>query len=208
MVEPAKAEFARFLGRLTTGKMLILTVGIAPADTSCAKPWASVILQEDRIVVKIGSELGDKTDQYVAAVGVAAALSRAHPREVEEQKLAPRRVTYPMEASEFMDRVKTGQQHMLPPGDEHLRSSVAQSCEIRASRAEFKLYNYEEALEVGKWIQLAQTAALDSRPYVLEDGPELPKGPGHDADIGGEVREGMYAEGCTSLRGARMSGAI
>jgi hypothetical protein len=59
-------------------------------------------------------------------------LSWTHPREVEEQKLAPRTVIYPMEASEFMDRVKAGQQHMLPPNYEQLGASVAQMCDICA----------------------------------------------------------------------------
>jgi hypothetical protein len=35
---------------------------------------------------------------------------------------------------------------------EQLGASVAQSCEIRASRAEFKLYNYAEALEVAPMV--------------------------------------------------------
>jgi hypothetical protein len=54
---------------------------------------------------------------------------------------------------------------------------VDQSCEIRASRAEFNLYDYEEALEVGpmvgKLIQLAPTAAMGSHTYVLEDPVKL-----------------------------------
>jgi hypothetical protein len=114
------------------------------------------MLQEDRRMMRTGSELADKTDQYVASVAVSDALSWIHTREVEEQKLAQRTVIYTMETSEFMDLVKAGQQHMLPRDYEHLGASVAQLCEIRASRTEFKLYNYEEALEVdpmvGKWI--------------------------------------------------------
>jgi hypothetical protein len=51
-----------------------------------------------------------------------------------------------MEAPEFMDLVKAGQQHTLPPDYEQIGASVAQMRGIRASRAEFKLYNYEEAL--------------------------------------------------------------
>jgi hypothetical protein len=60
--------------------------------------------------------------------------------------------------------------------------------------------------EVGKWIQLAQTAALGSHPYVLEDGPELPKIPGRHADEGGEVLEVMYADGYTSIDQAGIQG--
>jgi hypothetical protein len=190
MVEPVKAKLSRFLGHFTTNEMLILTVGIASANTSCVKPWASVMLQEDQRVVRTGSELGDKTDQYVAAV------SWTHPLEDEEQKLAPRTVIYPMESSEFMDLVKAGQQHTLPPEYEELGASVSQSCDILGSRAEFKLYNYEEALKVdsmvGKWIQLAQTAALGSHQYVLEDRPDLPKYPDPTRTL-----EGKLDKGCT-----------
>jgi hypothetical protein len=212
IVEPAKAKFPKFLGHFTTSERLVATVGIAPADTSCQKPWASVMMQEDRGMVRTGSETGDKADQYVASVDFSAALSRIHPREVEEQKLAPRTVIYPMEAVEFMVVVKAGQQDTLPLDYLHVGSTVAQTCDIRAYRAELTLYNYEEALEVdamvAKWIQLVQTPALGAHPYILEDGPELPKVPGTHADDGGEVLEGMYAERCTSLRDARISGEI
>jgi hypothetical protein len=82
-------------------------------------------------------------------------------------------------------------------------------CDIRAFRAEFNLYNYEEALGVdllvGKWIQLVHNAALGSHPYILEDGPELPKVPEPHVDVGGEVLEVMYAEGCTSIRDVRIT---
>jgi hypothetical protein len=71
--------------------------------------------------------------------------------------------------------------------------------------------NYEEALQpevfrLTKWIQLAQVAALGSHLYILEDGPELPKVAGSHADPGGEVLEGMYAEGRTSADQSRIRG--
>jgi hypothetical protein len=53
-----------------------------------------------------------------------------------------------MEASDFMDLIEAGQQRMLLPEFEQVGASVAQSCDIRASRAAFKLHNYEEALQV------------------------------------------------------------
>jgi hypothetical protein len=84
--------------------------------------------------VRKGTELGDKTDQYLAAVAILNALSRTHPREEEEKKITPRTLIYPIEASEFMGLVKTGQ-HMLPRDYEHLGAAVAQECEIGASRA-------------------------------------------------------------------------
>jgi hypothetical protein len=113
-----------------------------------------------------------------------------------------------MEAAEFMDLVKSGRQHMLPPGDEQIGASVAELCAVRASHADLKLFNYEKAIQVdpvvGKWTRLAQRAAAGSHPYVIEDGPELPKIPGPHTDEGGEVLEGMYTDGCTSLRDTRI----
>jgi hypothetical protein len=74
------------------------------------------------------------------------------------KKLAPRTVIYPMEASEFMDPVKTGHRDMLQPDFQQIGASVVQMCDIRASRAGFNLCNHE-ALKVdplvGKWIRLA-----------------------------------------------------
>jgi hypothetical protein len=46
-----------------------------------------------------------------------------------------------------------------------------------------------------KTSDLSQIASLGSHPYILEDGPQLPKEFGPHADPGGEVLEGMYAEG-------------
>jgi hypothetical protein len=60
----------------------------------------------------------------------------------------------------------------------------------RASYAEPRLSNYEEALKVdpavAKWIQFAQIAPLGSYPFILEDGPERPKGHGPHAEDGGK----------------------
>jgi hypothetical protein len=52
---------------------------------------------------------------------------------------------------------------------------------------------------------LAQTAALDSHPYILEDGRQLPKVSGSHADGGEEVLGGMYAEGCRSIEESRIT---
>jgi hypothetical protein len=66
-------------------------------------------------MVKTGSELADKYDQYVAVDALSETLSWIHPREIEAEKLAPRTVIYPVEAAGFMHLVKAGHQHMLPP---------------------------------------------------------------------------------------------
>jgi hypothetical protein len=54
---------------------------------------------------------------------------------------------------------------------------------------------------------MAQTASLGSHPYVLEDRSELPKILGPHANKGGEVLEGMSADGCTSIDQAKISGS-
>jgi hypothetical protein len=107
-----------------------------------------------------------------------------------------------------MDLVKSGRQRMLPPNYEHIGFQTARVCAARASHPDLKLCNCVEALEadsaVGKWIQLAQTAALGFHPYILEDGPEIPTVGGPHAEEGGEILEGMYAEGCTSIEDSRL----
>jgi hypothetical protein len=65
---------------------------------------------------------------------------------------------------------------------------TANMCAARAQYAELRLYSYKGALQsdpmTAKWIQLAQIAALGSDPYILEDGPELPKTGELHADSG------------------------
>jgi hypothetical protein len=39
---------------------------------------------------------------------------------------------------------------------------------------------------------------------ILEDDPELPKVPGPHADVGEELLEGVFTEGCSSLRDSRV----
>jgi hypothetical protein len=43
-----------------------------------------------------------------------------------------------------------------------------------------------------------------SQTHILEDGPELPKSSGPHAEEGGEVLEGMYAQGCTTIEESRI----
>jgi hypothetical protein len=75
---------------------------------------------------------------------------------------------------------------------------------------DFKMFSHEEALGtdpiVASWIQFAQNAALDAHTYVLEDGPELPKRLGPHVEEGGEILEGMYAQGCATIEESRMRG--
>jgi hypothetical protein len=59
---------------------------------------------------------------------------------------------------------------------------------------------------VAKWILFAQNAALDSNTYIFEDGPELSKSSRPHGDEGGEVLEGMYRQGCTTIEESRIRG--
>jgi hypothetical protein len=60
--------------------------------------------------------------------------------------------------------------------------------------------SYEEALAtnpiVASWISFAQNAALGSHTYIAVSGPH--------ADEGGEILEGMYAQGCTNIEDSRI----
>jgi hypothetical protein len=59
---------------------------------------------------------------------------------------------------------------------------------------------------IDSWMLLAQNAALGARTFVCEAGQILPKEKGHHAEVGGEVLEGMYTHGCSSIEDARISG--
>jgi hypothetical protein len=78
------------------------------------------------------------------------------------------------------------------------------------SNIALKLTSYEEALAtdriVASWISFAQNAALGAHTYILEDGSWLIAVYGPHADEGGEVLEGMYAQGCTSIEDSRIRG--
>jgi hypothetical protein len=69
---------------------------------------------------------------------------------------------------------------------------------------------YEEELAtdpiVASWISFAQNGALGSHTYILEDRPWLLAVSGPYADEGGEILEGMYAQGCTSIEDSRIRG--
>jgi hypothetical protein len=70
--------------------------------------------------------------------------------------------------------------------------------------------SYEEALAtvpiVASWISFAQNTALGSHTYILEDGPWLIAVSGTHADEGGEILEGIYAQGFTSIEDSRIRG--
>jgi hypothetical protein len=47
-----------------------------------------------------------------------------------------------MEAAEFMDRVKSGRQRMIPLDYEQIGAVTAEVCAKRASLADLKIFNY------------------------------------------------------------------
>jgi hypothetical protein len=111
----------------------------------------------------------------------------------------PRTVVYPMEIADLMSLVKSGQQHTLLVEHEQVGAEIAR---LSAGWAK-NPYSYEETLQlesnVARWVPIAQSAALSSHKYILEDGPELPKVPGPNAEEGGKILEGMYVNRSTSL---------
>jgi hypothetical protein len=52
----------------------------------------------------------------------------------------------------------------------------------------------------------AQNAAPGSHTDILEDGPWLIAVSGPHTDEGGEILEGMYAQGCTTIEDSRIRG--
>jgi hypothetical protein len=54
---------------------------------------------------------------------------------------------------------------------------------------------------------VAESGALSAHGFICEDGPELPeKEEQESAQEGGDVLEGIYAEGCQSIAQANISG--
>jgi hypothetical protein len=69
---------------------------------------------------------------------------------------------------------------------------------------DFQVLSYHEVLGT-TWMILARNSALGPHALVLENGPELPKEPGPDAEEGGEVLHGVYAGSCATLEESRIS---
>jgi hypothetical protein len=79
--EPAKAKFMDFLGKFALEEMLVITLGLAPAESGCLKPWAAAFLREDRTMMFTGQETAGKPSQQVVIAALAEALAWEHPRE-------------------------------------------------------------------------------------------------------------------------------
>jgi hypothetical protein len=104
-----------------------------------------------------------------------------------------------MEIADIMYKIRNRQSNLIPDDLAGVSGDIA-----------VMITAWEEALTtdpvVASWIQSAQNAALGAHMYILDDGPELPKGFGPYAEEGGEVLEGMYAQGCTRIEEAKTQG--
>jgi hypothetical protein len=115
-----------------------------------------------------------------------------------------------MDVADLMDMIKAGHTNLIPYDLARICGDTAVLTSAWESNISLKLMSYEEALATdpiaASWISFAQNAALGSHTYILEDGPRLLAVPGQHADEGGEILEGMYAQGCTSIEDSRIRG--
>jgi hypothetical protein len=113
-----------------------------------------------------------------------------------------------MEVADLIDKIRTGHSNLITDDFAGACRNIAVLMSSLERNIDFKMPSYEEALAadpiVAAWILFAQNAALSAHKYVLEDGPELPKSPDPRAEEGGEVLEGMYAQGCMPIEESRI----
>jgi hypothetical protein len=109
-----------------------------------------------------------------------------------------------------MDAVKAGRWNMFPVEQELMGQDIAAQKARRGRKGPLVCIGYDEAHRsipgLGQWIKLAENAALLAHAYILEDGSILPKEQLPHAQKGGNVLEGMYAQGCTTLDQAMIKG--
>jgi hypothetical protein len=75
------------------------------------------------------------------------------------------------------------------PSEKHERQSQIERHSLISSASRQLNPNVES------WMILAESAALGPRTFIGEDGPVLPKEPDPRAEKGGELLQGMYAQG-------------
>jgi hypothetical protein len=112
-----------------------------------------------------------------------------------------------VEIADLIHDIRNGQSNLIPDDLARVWGDIAVMISAWERNVDFKLYSYEEAFaldsNVASWIQFAENAALGSHAYILEDGPELPKSSGPHAEDGGEILDGMHAQGCTTIEDSR-----
>jgi hypothetical protein len=85
---------------------------------------------------------------------------------------------------------------------------VSSLCEGWKRNVIISWLSYDEARQldpnVDSRMLLAENAALSAHPFICEDGPEIPNAHGPYAEVGGQILERMYAQGCSSLQDSRI----
>jgi hypothetical protein len=176
----------------------------------CFKLWDVLFVQEDRKTALPREDFPEMLEQKLALSAFLSVLTWEHPRKgtLGPRLWAPRAFICPMEIADIMDRIKIGRQNALPPELDLRSQKIAGHYDDWARNVGFKPYSHEEALQldsaVAHWISFAKNAALGAHTHILEDGPELPRVLRPHAEVGGEVLEGTYTEGCSSLRDSRI----
>jgi hypothetical protein len=158
-----------------------------------------------------GREVAEKTREQTALAGLLAALRWEHPKEraTDPIQWAARLIIYPEEAERVVEKALSGKWHTLPADLELIAQEIASLSSGWARNVSFSMLRYEEARNqdprVDSWMVLAVNAALSAHEFICEDGLELPEEKEQEAaQEGGEVLEGMYAQGCKSLDQARI----
>jgi hypothetical protein len=116
---------------------------------------------------------------------------------------APRVIACHMEIDGIMPAVKLGRRHTLSPEMEGIVGEISALSAEWTRNVRVALLVLEEVYQMAG-IQPTQNAALGARTLILEDGPELIKAQGPHAEKGGEMSEGMHAQGCSLLESAKI----
>jgi hypothetical protein len=152
------------------------------------------------------------TRQHTAICGLLTALGWEHPSEKDPDHVlwAPRTIIYPVDTADLIPKIRTGHSNLIPDDRAGVRGDIGVLISAWERNVDFKMFSHEEALAtdpiIASWILFAQNGALGAHTYILEDGPELPKSSGPGAPEGGEVLEGMSAQGCTTIEESRIHG--
>jgi hypothetical protein len=130
-VEPANAKFVGFLGQFSKEETVIITLGLARAESGSFRAWAAVFcitftwsgsfrapvsaavfVQEGSRIALTGKEVPETLDQQVALSVLlhVGALTWEHPSDKTPDRRfwAPVTFIYPMEIADMMDLIKGG----------------------------------------------------------------------------------------------------
>jgi hypothetical protein len=196
LVEPVQAKFPEFLGNFVKNDVLVLTIGLSPAESGRFNSWAVVLIQVGRKIIFTGRQDRALEKEQTTICGLLAALRWEHPREKDPDPTfwAPWTIIYPMEIAELIGKIRNGQSNLISDDLEGVCRNIAVMIKAWERNVDFKMFSHEEALAtdpiVASWILLAKNGALGAHTYILEDRPELPKSSGPDADEGANSWKG------------------